>query len=410
MKGFFPESDFKRQKQPLLLIPQCGACGLYKDCHSPKMAVSGKGKMKILIVAEAPGENEDRRGLQLVGNAGMELVRLLDKVGINMRRDCWLTNSVICRPTNKEGRNRTPSSEEIEFCRPNLAKTLNDLKPNVIVPLGGVACHSVIPLAWKEDGEQFNITRWAGWCIPSVRLNAYICPTYHPSYLLRAGGEEEGSSANRQAIEFHMLKHLRKITALEGKPWKEKPNYEQQVEIELDDEKAANRILVMMAFGRPMAFDLETSTLKPDGPHAKILCCSVSDGKSTLAFLWGKKVAEQMKIFAQSNIKKIGANLRFEERWFRKHLGCGVKNWWWDVVNGSHWLDCRSHISSVKFQQFVQFGVDDYNRAVEPFMKAANSNSPNQLHKVDRNTLLTYCGLDSLFEVQLAYRQMEGMQ
>ena len=69
------------------------------------MPVSGEGRKGVLIVAEAPGYNEDQQGVQLVGNAGQELTRLLFNIGVRMRRDCWLTNSVICRPSYPDGAN-----------------------------------------------------------------------------------------------------------------------------------------------------------------------------------------------------------------------------------------------------------------------------------------------------------------
>ena len=58
-KGFF--SDYKvRSRRRTGHLPQCGRCGLYKHCKSPKMPATGKGRKSILVVAEAPGKNEDR--------------------------------------------------------------------------------------------------------------------------------------------------------------------------------------------------------------------------------------------------------------------------------------------------------------------------------------------------------------
>ena len=32
----------------------CGACGLTKECKSPKMQAAGRGEKKILIISEIP--------------------------------------------------------------------------------------------------------------------------------------------------------------------------------------------------------------------------------------------------------------------------------------------------------------------------------------------------------------------
>jgi uracil-DNA glycosylase family 4 len=182
-KGFFSPTVWTRQQAPPSLIPECNKCGLFRHCKSPKMPVSGKGRKRVLIVAEGPGKNEDDRGIQLCGNAGHELVRLLHKIGVNMRRDCWLTNAVICRPMDANGSNRAPTDNELSYCRPNLLGTIKELEPEVIIPLGKHATKSVIALAWK-DGEVDDMGSWAGWCIPNTKFNCWITPTYHPSFLL----------------------------------------------------------------------------------------------------------------------------------------------------------------------------------------------------------------------------------
>src|SRR5690606_23623431 len=140
MAGFFPASQLQVAKAPPSLAPQCGACGLFKTCKSPKMPVSGKGRREILVVAEAPGKDEDDRGIQLVGESGQLLERAMRKAGVDMRKDCWLTNSLICRPPN----NRMPTKQEIDYCRPNLLKTIKELDPKVIILLGGSAVRSLI--------------------------------------------------------------------------------------------------------------------------------------------------------------------------------------------------------------------------------------------------------------------------
>src|SRR5437016_854966 len=97
-EGFFPESSLLEKKESISTLPQCESCGLYKKCFTPKMAISGMGKRKVLVIGEAPGENEDREGVQFVGKAGEKLIQHLENIGVSLRSDCWITNANICRP------------------------------------------------------------------------------------------------------------------------------------------------------------------------------------------------------------------------------------------------------------------------------------------------------------------------
>ena len=178
IKGFFSPSKIRGKQTPR--IAHCGLCGLYKHCKSPKIPPTGEGRKNILIVAEAPGENEDIQNKQLVGKVGKYLRRkYLRPLGIDLDRDCWKTNAVICR---REG-NQKPDDNMIEACRPNLMKTIRKYKPNVIILMGEVACKSLLKEIWKDDIG--SISRWGGFCIPCTNPNTWIVPTFHPSYIMR---------------------------------------------------------------------------------------------------------------------------------------------------------------------------------------------------------------------------------
>jgi DNA polymerase len=394
MKGFFEMSAWQGIRQPLSLIPECGKCKLDLGCLSPRMPVSGAGRRKILIVAEAPGSTEDERNKQLVGESGYQLVRILHKLGVNMRKDCWLTNAIICRPP----KNRDPNKNEIDYCRPNLTNTIERLKPDMIIPMGKFACQSLMALAWK-DGEVEDMASWAGWKIPCQKLNTWICPTWHPSFLLRT---------KEPAVEMTITRHLREALEITGKPYPDgPPDYKKQIRVEMDPAKAAASIKTMMAFGRPMAIDIETSTLKPDGPFAEILCCAVSDGRTAIAFPWIGEVLDAVKIFLLSRVPKIVANLRFESRWFLKFLKVFPRHWQNDTLLMAHILNCIHGICSLKFQSFVLFGIPDYDSHIEPYKKSKKgSNGLNRMKELEPAVMMEYCAYDALFEAMVSKRQL----
>jgi uracil-DNA glycosylase len=133
----------------------------------------------LMIVGEAPGEDEDLAGRPFVGRAGQLLDRVLASVDID-RADVYVTNIVKFRPPG----NRNPRPEEIDASVPILLEQIRWVRPQVIVTLGNV------PTQWflgSKDGITKLRGRWSDW--HGVRL----LPLYHPAYLLRNPSREAGS-------------------------------------------------------------------------------------------------------------------------------------------------------------------------------------------------------------------------
>lgn len=391
MHGFFTEL---KEQRCSLTIPQCDSCGLYTSCITPKMRPTGKGRLGILIVAEAPGKSEDQQGEQLIGQAGQLLRTALQECGIDLDTDCWKTNAVICRPP----KNASPTTKQIEYCRPNLVQTIEALKPRVIVLLGGVAIHSLIGMEWLDDIG--SVGRWVGWTIPSYRWGAWICPTWHPSYLLREGAE----SKKDNPLWNWFIQHLQQPLKLGELP--KKLDCDKQIRLLDSPQEAAYIIRKMIASGGCVAWDYETNMLKPDGKDARILSCSVCwQGKRTIAYPWHGEAITATGEMLRSGLLKIASNLKFEERWTWKEFGHGVRNWHWDTMQAAHVLDNRRHITSVKFQAYVRLGVPTYDAAVKPFIGAKGSGVSNQLHRVPTVKLLRYNAMDSVVEYAVAEHQ-----
>ena len=133
----------------------------------------------LMIVGEAPGEEEDLSGRPFVGRAGQLLDKVLASVDID-RADVYVTNMVKFRPPG----NRNPRPEEIAASVPLLLEQIRLVRPQVIATLGNV------PTQWflgSKEGITRLRGRWASW--QGVRL----LPLYHPAYLLRNPSREVGS-------------------------------------------------------------------------------------------------------------------------------------------------------------------------------------------------------------------------
>jgi len=211
----------------------------------------------------------------------------------------------------------------------------------------------------------------------------------------------------RGATALLFERHLRAMSKLRGRPWDKPPDYESQVKIEYDPPAAADWLMAIRE-DDVIAFDYETNMLKPDSDLARIHSCAVCvNGVRTLAYPWHGEAVRATGVLLKSRTRKIGANIKFEERWTRKEFGHGVRNWAWDCNLGAHVMDHRPDITSVKFQAFVMLGQALWNDKVEPFFRSDNCNTPNRIAKVDMMTLLRYNGLDAVLEYHVAKKQKE---
>lgn len=383
------------------LIPKCGECGLFKGCISPKMPLTGEGRKGALVIAEAPGAQEDQDNTQLVGKAGQTLRSILNSIGVDLDRDCWKTNSIICRPED----NRSPSSNEIDYCRPNLFREIRDLNPRVIIPMGAAAVYSLLGSLWRSDVGA--IGRWVGWKIPDQQLNAWICPTWHPSYVLRTEEERNGP-----VVKLWFQRHLEQAFGLGGRPWVVgPPEFEKEVRIVIDPYEAADWIREKLDEGGLFSFDYETDRLKPDAEESGIVSCAICwKGKETIAYPWTGNAIEATRDFLVSDAPKIGANCKFEDRWSRKELGVSVRNWVWDGMVNAHALDTRPGITSVKFQAYIRLGQKPWGEHIKPYLESSESNTRNRIREVNLRDLLLYNGLDALMEFHIAVSQRKELE
>jgi len=151
-------------------IRRCTACPLYK---SRLLAVPGEGpsNAKIMFIAEAPGEEENRQGLPFIGRSGKFLDELLKIAGID-RKDVFITGACKCHPEH----NRNPTVSELKKCKELwLNQQVALIKPKLIVVLGRSALKSLL--------NKNKLSELQGKKITEGKQQYFI--TYHPSAGLR---------------------------------------------------------------------------------------------------------------------------------------------------------------------------------------------------------------------------------
>ena len=388
MKGFF-QTEKKTNKKAAtrkaagskqLSGNSCESCGLYKTCISPKMPVTGKGRKKILIIAEAPGKSEDEQSTQLVGEAGKTLRAVLEKYDVNIDEDCWKTNAVICRPP----KNATPTARQIVCCHHNLEKTIQELQPEKIILLGKIALQSF--LLGRESVS--SIDKWTGYAIPDQQYKCWVFPTWHPQYL----------NYNKDNKVLHKLfsKHIKQAVEWE-KEWTECIPHVRYI----TDVREAIDYLCFFN-NKYAAIDFETTGLKPYMEGHKILCIAISSKSGTVAMPmfdhW--EFIPALCNFLSSPCRKIGHNIKYETVWAKTLLGANIF-WYADTMIDAHCRDNRRGVSGLKFQTYVNFGIIGYDKEAKKYISSGSGNDFNNMESMPQEQMLEYCGLDAYFTYRL---------
>jgi DNA polymerase len=159
----------------LLKSSDCKKCELHRG-RSNIVIDRGNPSSRIMVIGEAPGENEDIMGKAFVGRAGKLLDEIMKSISLDTERDMLIANIVKCRPPE----NRAPLREEVNACFPYLHKQIELINPKVIVLLGAVALKHMVP-----EKIDFAMGDEAGTFFSSKDyLGVQFVVLYHPAYLL----------------------------------------------------------------------------------------------------------------------------------------------------------------------------------------------------------------------------------
>jgi DNA polymerase len=155
----------------------CTLCPL-AETRTKVVFGAGNADADLMFIGEAPGAEEDRRGLPFVGRAGGLLNELLGEIGLD-RDSVFIANTLMCRPPG----NRDPQPGELEACRPYLLEKVRLIEPKVIVTLGNFATKLI-------TANQTGITKVRG--KPQLHQlgerTVRVFPILHPAAALRTPG------------------------------------------------------------------------------------------------------------------------------------------------------------------------------------------------------------------------------
>lgn len=181
-------------------VASCEACSL---CRSRTQTVFGVGaeRADVMIVGEAPGEQEDLRGEPFVGPAGQLLDNMLRAIGHSRApgegsplRPVFIANTLKCRPP----RNRNPDAQELARCLPFLYRQIELVQPRLLLASGKFAIQALLDTQEAVGRLRGRVHQFRG--IPVV-------VTYHPAYLLRQLAEKS-KAWDDLCLAMHTLSRL----------------------------------------------------------------------------------------------------------------------------------------------------------------------------------------------------------
>lgn len=161
-------------------VSTCTRCALHQG---RKQTVFGVGSRSAdwMIIGEAPGAEEDRRGEPFVGRAGQLLDEMLRAVQLS-RESVFIANMLKCRPPN----NRDPSNDEAASCRSYLNRQIELISPKIIVAVGRIAAQHLL-----ETDAPLGRLRGQKHELGDRQIPVIV--TYHPAYLLRSPTQKRKS-------------------------------------------------------------------------------------------------------------------------------------------------------------------------------------------------------------------------
>ena len=382
----------------------CTDCSISEDatdCGNGRPR--GNVRAPVVIVGEAPGEEEVNKQQVFVGKSGKLLHKSLMRYGFNTDTDSYITNTVKCRPIG----NRSPTSKECRECREKfLTNEIKLFDRKLIIALGNYGYYGVVP-----KGTPSGITTRHGIFEWSEEFECYILPCIHPAAVLRKPAFEK---LFREAL-IKGARFIRNGYELD----KEKPvEYKDIFSID-----AFRELIAEVKRRKQFVFDLETEGFS--WMTDRILCMSFSTAVYSawyLPILWNEKFAwdktdwgtiqEGLRnIFEDPSIAKMAFNAKFDLKFLIHHFGWNIQGRIDDPMLMHHLIEENTpHGLKTLASRYSTMG--DYSRPLEEaFNVIKNSRIPKEekhYGKIPSDILKPYALMDSdaTFRVYNKFLQM----
>jgi len=177
-------------------IRECRECRLWETRIN---ALPGEGNCnaRVMLVAQAPGENEDREGRMFIGPSGKKFDDLLQEAGVS-RQEIYVTNLIKCMLPKY----RKPKDDEIQACAQHLNEEIRLINPSVIATLGYYATNYIIHKYHIQLPNSQKFSSFYGSLL--LADNRKILPLRHPAALIYNDSIREEMTENYRKLKTLM--------------------------------------------------------------------------------------------------------------------------------------------------------------------------------------------------------------
>lgn len=170
-------------------VERCERCTDLVASRTQVVFGDGPADARWMVIGEAPGVNEDKRGIPFIGRAGQKARAVMLAEGLDPDTAFW-TNIILCHPP----KNRDPRPDEIRRCWYRLALTIRLIQPVAILTFGLPATRALLHQSKVVRGKSMFALRGNPQPFEVVtrgdrRFGCHVFPTYHPAFIIRPTGK-----------------------------------------------------------------------------------------------------------------------------------------------------------------------------------------------------------------------------
>jgi len=418
-------------------LTNCDECPLHKLWGVSKVKISegrrilkevpyrevpfrGSKNATLLVVGESPGAEEVEQGKPFVGRSGKLSDKVLQESGIDLV-SVFYANSCRCL-LDKSSLTTTEMAKALECCRPAVLRTIEVLKPKLILCYGDIALRQILNIR--------GITKIRGRLIKSKEFNCWVIPTFHPSFCLR---------------DLRNLTFFKPDIQQAANFLAEKIDPEGSEDLSSTDFREVDSIrFILDRTPKIVAIDTETQGLDWINPNSVVISYSISDSPSmgynvqllreivdgetpdftiewprrtgkkiedtTIGVIkttnYNEKIEELKELLRDGNIKKVMMNGNYDVHRLNQLGITEINGYKMDIQLAFHGLDPDMHkgASLLDIQRVLLPAMHDYKTE---FTDSVDKNDLILLTKIAPEKLAKYAALDAVSTLGCSIRLNE---
>lgn len=449
--------DYKRNAEAIL--------GKLKEPHEviTRKVSEEWTPVDILLIGEAPGSQENIKGLPFVGKSGTLLRGVLDGLLQSLPDLKWgLSNVVKCQPPL----NRDPTKTEVNACSPELEREVKARKPKVVVPLGNFSL--------EYFTGRTGITAVQG-AVMTCRndkfkdMKLWIVPCLHPAYVLRADHEMDKfvaaiTTAIKVAIgeyenmkgdgEYYVIEDVETVEELMAQFRRNKNKVACDTEtgnlipqhdkfprllcLSFSDEEGIGYTIPLDHRESPWCIDppkLEhvSEFILPDPPRkGSKKRIKWEEGNRTARFAefdrrekehfdtLSKRMEERLRVVAavkgfyeDESVSKVLQNAKFDQGHIRFSLGCEVRGELSDTMLRHLTIEDQRRTHGLEVLSYQYTGMGGYHKPLDDWIKEHIECDPEKggsYANIPGSLLFSYAGCDTDATIRVENRLLEDEQ